>query len=332
MFAEEIKGDAEIEVEIGHTFTEAAALERSTPKFPARDLRREQEGWVVVNYMVDPQGKPYDLVVSSSSGEPRFEKEALQALSKSTYTPATLNGQPIDSGLRSVVTFELSGGTGARRQFQSRFRSVLKAIKNGQRDRADEIFQKMWSGKRNLYESAYYHLAKYQYELTWGTPATQYRELNLATFNNRTQEFLPDQVLVSILREKMKLQLARNKLAAARDSGQRLLRLLEEGDAAHGVRSLIEAIDDSIASDQQIVVPIDFQDDTRFIHTLVRPSFTLSAIQGEIAELRVHCKKGLLVFKPEIDMRYRVREGWNDCTLIMIGNPETTASVIEDHI
>ena len=317
---------------VGQEFTEAKVVERSTPNFPSRELRNQHEGWAIVNYMVDAKGRPYDLVVSESSGHPRFEEEAIKALEKSVYEPATLDGNPIDTGLRSVVTFELAGSTGARRDFRSRFRAVQKAIKNGEQKRAEKLFEKMWNGKRNLYETAYYHLAKYQFELTWGTPTTQYRELHLATFNNRTQEFLPDDVLINVLRQKIKLQLDRNRLAAALETVERLLPRLTDENAKDIVNRLVVEINKSIESDQQIVVPVNFHEGTRFAHRLVRPSFTLNSLFGELAELRVHCRKGLLIFKPEVDMRYRIREGWNDCTLIMVGNPQTTLNLIEDHL
>ena len=55
------------------------------------------EGWVILNLMVDPEGKPYEATVVESTGNPALEKAALEAPRVALRT-GPMNGTPIDAG------------------------------------------------------------------------------------------------------------------------------------------------------------------------------------------------------------------------------------------
>ncbi len=43
--------------------------------YPRNEVTDGREGWVVLNMMIDPKGKPYEVMVADSSGNPAFEEE-----------------------------------------------------------------------------------------------------------------------------------------------------------------------------------------------------------------------------------------------------------------
>jgi TonB family protein len=70
--------------------------------FPIKAARRNQEGWVRFTYVITEEGKVIDPVVTDSSGERSFEKEALRAIKKWKFKPATQDGKPIQQCEQSV--------------------------------------------------------------------------------------------------------------------------------------------------------------------------------------------------------------------------------------
>jgi len=95
------------------------------PRYPNNPRKRGEEGWVEVNFMVNPEGKPYEVTILDSMGHEDFRKEALKAVERWEFQPATYQGNPIDAGMAMTLTFELEGGAaGARAPFVRRFRVV----------------------------------------------------------------------------------------------------------------------------------------------------------------------------------------------------------------
>ena len=62
-----------------------------------------------MNFMVDTQGKPYEIEVTDAIGNEAFVKAALKAMENYRYDPATLNGEAIDAGYGQRFTFSLTG-------------------------------------------------------------------------------------------------------------------------------------------------------------------------------------------------------------------------------
>ena len=58
-------GDVEIAIET-FTLPKLRWAEIEPPKYPRRQAAKGQEGWVRMNFMVDPKGKPYEIEVTDS--------------------------------------------------------------------------------------------------------------------------------------------------------------------------------------------------------------------------------------------------------------------------
>lgn len=93
--SEEIASESPAVVE---TFKPPERIKNGHLAFPRRAQLKGQEGWVLMNYMVDPNGTPYDITVVRSSGGKEFEVAARKSVESTEYAPAMLNGVPIDAG------------------------------------------------------------------------------------------------------------------------------------------------------------------------------------------------------------------------------------------
>lgn len=74
-----------------------AAHSCQQPEYPATSRRLEEAGAVVLQFLIDTDGRVIDSKIDSSSGFPRLDKAALSALSLCRFKPGTVDGKPEQS-------------------------------------------------------------------------------------------------------------------------------------------------------------------------------------------------------------------------------------------
>ena len=84
-----------------------SAANCAKPAYPAASRRAEEEGNVVVKFLVDVDGKVIDSKVEKSSGYNRLDEATRNALSKCQFTPATVDGKPEQSWASIQYTWRL---------------------------------------------------------------------------------------------------------------------------------------------------------------------------------------------------------------------------------
>lgn len=71
-----------------------AAANCRKPEYPAASKRLEEEGTVLLRFMIDEQGRVVDSRVENSSGFARLDEAARAALSQCKFKPGTVDGAP----------------------------------------------------------------------------------------------------------------------------------------------------------------------------------------------------------------------------------------------
>ena len=83
---------------------------RVAPSYPARALRRDIEGYVIVEFTVTPEGLVSGPRVVEADPEGYFEKAAIKAVERFKYNPRRVGGEAVAvSGHRERITFEIGG-------------------------------------------------------------------------------------------------------------------------------------------------------------------------------------------------------------------------------
>ena len=77
------------------------------PVYPRESREKGEEGRVVISLTIRADGMAADIKVVESSGYPRLDQAALEAVRNSTFIPATRFGLPIDSTKKIAFTFRL---------------------------------------------------------------------------------------------------------------------------------------------------------------------------------------------------------------------------------
>ncbi len=77
------------------------------PVYPAASAREEEQGTVVLGFLVGRDGKVIQSQVQSSSGFARLDEAARSALSLCTFKPGTLDGVPEEARASMKYTWRL---------------------------------------------------------------------------------------------------------------------------------------------------------------------------------------------------------------------------------
>nr|BAD04990.1 tonB2 protein [Photobacterium damselae subsp. piscicida] len=72
---------------------QAMPLYRVEPRYPARALKQGAEGYVVLQFTIDTQGRPSDISVLEAKPRRLFERDAMRALRKWKYQAKVIDGQ-----------------------------------------------------------------------------------------------------------------------------------------------------------------------------------------------------------------------------------------------
>ena len=321
--------DEQAAPQVVETFSPPRVTKTVNPYYPRVNQRSGKEGWVTMSYMVDPKGKAYDLTVISSSGDERFEDSAVRAAKRWEHQPAMLDGSAIDAGITMKITFRLSGPTGATRGFSRRQKAVNKAIETKDRVLADDLMSELAERDRNLYEEAFYQVTRYNYALVWGTLGDRYNALSGAAFIDNGKEFLPADALTGVRYNKMAMELQLNYLGQARRTGETLLVRKLDASKLESVQNVIAKIDAAELGDGSLIVEARIGAGNKFSHLLLKSSFGFADVDGDLAEIRLHCDKDYVGFIYSKDTRYNVREDLDNCWMTVIGDPGTQFKLVE---
>ncbi|ELV7517990.1 energy transducer TonB [Photobacterium damselae] len=98
-----IEGAANLEagINVGSN-QQAMPLYRVEPRYPARALKQGAEGYVVLQFTIDTQGRPSDISVVEAKPRRLFERDAMRALRKWKYQAKVIDGQSVEQPGQTV--------------------------------------------------------------------------------------------------------------------------------------------------------------------------------------------------------------------------------------
>jgi len=91
--------------------THAAQLVKSAaPAYPPEAVRARKDGWVQVEFTVDPNGQVTDAKVANADPPRLFNTAALDAVRRWTFKPRMENGKAVEERMSRRIEFKLGGG------------------------------------------------------------------------------------------------------------------------------------------------------------------------------------------------------------------------------
>ncbi|MFC4525653.1 TonB family protein [Dyella halodurans] len=87
--------------------TAPAVARRIEPVYPPDARRQRRQGWVDVTFVVQPDGSVAAASVADADPKYVFDRAALSAVTRWTFTPGTQDGKPVASQVRQRIEFRL---------------------------------------------------------------------------------------------------------------------------------------------------------------------------------------------------------------------------------
>ncbi len=295
---------------------------RANDPVACRALNSGNEGWAVVNFMVDPGGKPFEVTVSRSTGNKALDEMARRSIENSRFEPGSLNGKPIESGyeMKYVLWNGRAQLSGAKRGFIAGYEALARAIDAGDRAAADAAMKKLEI--TNLYEDAYFGMAAYLYAKKWGDERQQLDGLLRAIAEEHTAHLLPSDMFKAALQISLQLQVNMRLYAEALDTFGKLQQAGADANTLARLRPAIDQLEKIRSDDSAYEVPGEMPDGSWNLH-LFKRHFQAHVSEGYISQVKLRCQKRYVFFEFDPQLEYQIDSKAGDCSMELIGAPGT---------
>ena len=304
------------------------------PIYPTGDAIEGNEGWVVINFMVDVEGNAFEPSVVASTGSNGFEREAIKALSKSKFEPAKLEGKPVIGSRYMRYTFSLANEEiGADPRFISNYKRLSKAFEKNNKEDIDKELNKLQDRKRlNHYERAYLDFALSVYASQFGSKVEQMQHLRNAlryeSYYDDNKEFLPEDLIRSARIELYTTEVQSKRFAEAVQSFHVIRRKFGE-ETVEPLRQSYEQIIALKSDDTAYAVDSALDENGYFHIELHKQGVAIQDATDTINEFKLRCAKKYIFFAYEKDKQYRIPKSWGPCSLQVLGQANTNFKLVQ---
>lgn len=312
----------------------AEIVDKTIPAYPQdEDVRKGQEGWVQLNFVVTPDGRAIDPVVVDSVGGEAFEQSALDAIADWKFEPS-------DAEIASnevAIRFEDSGDSGkASRTFMRWYRLILTDLASDKVDKARENLDRAKAfGGWNLYESTILSIVEGRVAEQEGNE-TLSREMYRRALNIGDEAALTAETKRKLLASLVRIETTQQRFAAANEALSALretrghkksieslaeeIRVLEKWNDKSGILTVNGAV--SAACDCDAGQPV-------WTHRPSLRHFAIEDIDGNVERMEARCDTERLVAPMDTQLAWSIPEDWGDCEVFVFGDDGTTFAFVE---
>lgn len=316
------------------TYVAAQPLERTNPAYPMSALQSGKEGWVMLSFVISPEGEVTEPMIEDSSGVEQFERAALKAVGSWKYTPATQDGQAVEQAMvKTRIQFQIEEkSAGASAAFVKKYRRIASLIEERDFESAEPLIAELEFGERtNLYEDAWFWWTKFVYLSTSGSADTAEMQRCLQRAIGYEEEYLTPEQFVAAAERLVVLQARALDLAAAIATFERLrdAKTARRAEAyERSVANLKPTYDrmlELVRGEQLLAVNGRVGEYEYWVHDLLRRSFSVADIVGRLEVLDIRCTRGTRRYSSVPgETVWTVPESWGDCGIYLKGEPGTT--------
>lgn len=313
----------------------AKPIDRSPPRYPAHELRRNQQGWVVLNYIVTDDGQVIEPVIEESSGSPAFERAAIQTVEDWRYEPALLNGEPVQQCKTRVrIAFAIRGSQDrVSRPFYARYRKMEQTLNEGDIETASaELESALESEGLTLAEMSWLWALRARIAGLQGDKEQQLSALRRATAGS--PEWTPEDLRIGLLTTRTALELESGDFSAAMQSYEDL-KSVESADTST-LDTFIEQISSLVESDELFFAEARIGGnlncetcETQWQYRPLRRAIEIADIDGDLGNLELRCEWQRFVDEAREGVTWNIPESWGDCSLVVYGETGATFKLFE---
>ncbi len=316
--------------------TEAQPIHRVNPRYPGSEAAKGGEGWVEVSFVVKKDGTVGDTIIDNSSGRRAFEKEALRAVRKWRYEPATMNGEPIERCHTKVrIIFSIEGQKGARRSFRNQYKKILALLEKGKLEEARiKIDQMAEKATMNNYENAHLWMLRSMLYEKEGDDLQQLESLQRVIMGGG--DFVDKKIYVPVMLTIFKLEINFQQYAEALKILEQIRERKLDDELMETLEATAQEIERLREADQLIVIEGkigEAQEEHHgagiWHHTLLRRAVGVKPGSGTLERVELLCDNRRVKAKPAEGKAWRIPEDWGDCLIYVIGEPGSEFQLLE---
>jgi TonB family protein len=315
----------------------ATPVKRIAPKYPSRAARSGQEGWVQLSFVVSKDGDVEDVLVLNNAGSNDFIAEAKKAVKKWHYSPAlNSNGDAIESCQNSVQLDFRLGKSGISKKFKRIFDRASTNLDEENITELKESIDDINNYKnKNISDLAWAHYLQFRYYLLTENKIEQYHHLKQVSryakpATKQMSSTLPESISVDILHRLFIFQLEKQLFTKAMSTFELLTKF--ENEAAQQFvksnKSIIQNIQHLVQSETPILVQGELTKNV-WTHELIRNSFSITNIHGDLDKLEVRCQHKRNIFTVQPDNQWTIPDSWGQCSVLVEGQKHASFKLIE---
>lgn len=290
--------------------------------YPSSTVTRGQEGVSLITFYVDDQGVPQDVTAAMHAGPDILVNNAIDAIKQWRFKPATLDGQPIDSGLLEMpIYFTMFNSRGnAHRHFAWRHRKALEELKEGNLSEAIELANAALShAYPTLYELAFYYELAARISRAQGDHEAQRHHLELAELS--FDDSVPADLKVSVLAARVVLEFKESAYGEALDAYARLRKLPGSDGMAARLQKVVDRIYETAASTSVITVKGKIGSSGRWREKPLRSEAVVESTTTDIALIKAQCDDRHMAQPFHSGTPLKIPASWKNCRLELVGKP-----------
>lgn len=312
----------------------ADVVDKTMPAFPDdKDMRKGQEGWVQVNFVVAPDGSVVDPIVTDSVGGEAFEQSAVDAVSNWKFEPA-------DEGAANntvAIRFEHSGDSGkASRSFMRWYKMIVTDLASDKVEKARENLERAKAfGGWNLYESSILAIVEGRVAESEGNDSLS-REAFRQALDIGDSKALTAKTKRELLASLIRIETEQQRFVEAGEALDTLRDTKGHASVVESLASEIEALQAGIANATEITVegvvsaPCDCEaGQAVWAHKPSLRHFTLENIEGNVERLEARCDADRLVTSIDAQEAWSIPESWGDCDVFVFGEDGASFAFVE---
>ena len=312
---------------------EAVAIEQKAPGYPGGSVRRGQEGWVRMSYVVTPGGQAIDPVILNSSGGSGFENEARQVMPDWRFEPGDVELPYNIANIRSEIN---RGRDAATSNFIRRTKRILIHLHNEEvveaRKQADAAYE---MGGWNLYESTMLWLMLGRVDGAENNSAGKLEMYSRALeMGNSTA--IPSDDRVELLEKIFLLQSHFQQYAAALVTRGRLEDVRGNEEAMERTAERAREMEQKLAGDDvttakaTIYNPCDCDEGEPLWHYVpARRTFSFANANGNVERFEARCEGQRISGDFEPEKTWTLAPEWGFCRIIVFGSDGATFDFLE---
>lgn len=312
----------------------AVVIEQPAPEFPRR-IRRSQEGWVQMSYVITPNGQAIDPIIIDSSGGIGFENEVRKVSETWRFGTADVAGE-LPYNIANFRFTVLGQGRGSTKKFARYAKHIMKNLHAEKVASARGVVDEaLHTDGWTLYESTLLYLMAGRVAGAEGDDARKLEMYRRGLAVSDELSLRPD-ARRDLLEEIFELELRFGQYGAALRTFNTLKDLRGSADAVARLSTRVDEVeailrrDENVVANATIVNPCNCEDGVPLWHYApVRRTFSFANVSGNVDRFEARCERRRISDNVVPARTWTLDEDWGFCRIFVFGDDQARFDFLE---